>query len=585
MADDAPLDTSGTAAVPYLSYPIPGIAHGAIPGLLGVALNGQAPPAPDEGGRKTITAEDLRNQLYREHGRPATFAQRFDAWPAVSPTRGGDVPAAPQTADFGAPPQVGAPPPQQSPDAQPPDAPPPGATPVSLNASPASAGAGSGAMLPMPAGAPAPQQPGSIPPESLLGKLFTNLGNYRDQNRLTLLALAGGLAGAPSIGTGLSRAFAAAVPAQRADIAQGQQNATVRALMNRMPGISQDEATAIASNPTLMQQIAGQAFGAKQMKFTQISHDKYGQPVMGWVDEINKKAYDLTGREITQGGGAATGAEASAQQNLHGEEYLATQSPTDAALIRAVAQGREQFPSGAALRTPRGQWLQDAVTQFEPGFNGQVWQQRQKAFNDWYGGGKSQETIKRISQATDHGQSLVQSLEQLGNSRFGAIINKPLNEAGALVGKTGYNPVVTNAHALADELAGIWKGSNLSDTEIKNWASAFRANGSIPQQKEDIGKLIELMEGGIRAKEEQHATSFGPHAAQLPPPVSPALRQRIDQLKAWAANPNATWAQVSGQAPSTPAAAPSGQAPAPATALPPGNYIYDPQSRRMIRQQ
>jgi hypothetical protein len=42
---DTPLDTSDAGAVPYLSYPIPGIAHAAIPGLLGVALNGQAPPS------------------------------------------------------------------------------------------------------------------------------------------------------------------------------------------------------------------------------------------------------------------------------------------------------------------------------------------------------------------------------------------------------------------------------------------------------------------------------------------------------------------------------------------------------------
>jgi hypothetical protein len=127
LLNDARKSPEDAAVVrsPSADGPVPGIAHGAIPGLLGIALNGQAPPADDaaQGGRKTITAEDLRSQLYREHGRPPTFARRFDAWPAVSPTRGGDIPTAPQTADFGVPPQVGASPPQQSPDAQSPDTP------------------------------------------------------------------------------------------------------------------------------------------------------------------------------------------------------------------------------------------------------------------------------------------------------------------------------------------------------------------------------------------------------------------------------------------------------------------------------
>src|SRR6185437_14065691 len=105
------------------------------------------------------------------------------------------------------------------------------------------------------------------------------------------------------------------------------------------------------------------------------------------------------------------------------------------------------------------------------GFTAQTYQQRQKAYNDWYGGGKSQQTVKALDQALSHTLGLVDNVDKLGNYGAGSIVNKPINEAESAVGmETGYVPLRTNAHAVADELGKVWKGAGLSDTEIKNWA-------------------------------------------------------------------------------------------------------------------
>src|ERR1700687_4002079 len=104
-----------------------------------------------------------------------------------------------------------------------------------------------------------------FPEGSMLDRLLTNIGNFRDANRSTLMALAGGLAGSQSIGQGLGRAFTAAGPAMQADIARGNQNMTVTALMNK--GMDRTMAVAFASNPGAMTQILPYMAGVNNLEF------------------------------------------------------------------------------------------------------------------------------------------------------------------------------------------------------------------------------------------------------------------------------------------------------------------------------
>lgn len=440
---------------------------------------------------------------------------------------------------------------------------------------PAAAAPASRPSAPPPAAAPASppsSQGASVPETSLAGRLGGGFGDllngfndWRNNNRLTLMALGAGMAGAQNLGQGLNRGMTMALPAMQQDIALQHQNQTVSALMRR--GMPQEVALAAATNPAIMQQLVPQIFGPKQWNFTTIGHDQYGQPIMGWVNPVTRQVTDPSGKPVTSATpGVGQAAASPADMEAHGEDFLKTLDPSRAALVRSITQGRAPYPSGMMLKTPYGEMLQQQITQAEPGFNAQTFQQRQKAFNYWYGGGKGDEIYKRLDQAMDHAGALTRSVDQLGNGQFPAA-NYVLNKAGEAIGKPTSAPLATNAHALADELGAIWKGANLSDSEIKAWSDAFPVQGSVAQQKAAVGKLIELIEGGMNALKDQRERDLGPAADQLPDLVTQRTQGILDGLKQW----------VGGQSrPSSVAGAPVAAAPAHTGAVPGGHYQWTP---------
>lgn len=91
------------------------------------------------------------------------------------------------------------------------------------------------------------------------------------KNSGLLLALAAGFAGAPSFGTGMSRAFGNAAPfaqvnqtrAEQQALVNQQANLTARALMQR--GAPAEEVAAAVRNPELMKALIGRYFPAKDL--------------------------------------------------------------------------------------------------------------------------------------------------------------------------------------------------------------------------------------------------------------------------------------------------------------------------------
>lgn len=311
---------------------------------------------------------------------------------------------------------------------------------------------------------------------------------------------------------------------------EARQNQTIQALIKQ--GVPPAIAMGAAQNPLVMMQ-----FLSKQGQFTQIGEDALGNKSFGFVDPFTRKVFDLTGNEI--GGNGSTGVPGipvdAGGTPLEGPallSYLERSQPTAAAGVKAILAGNINA-SGRNL-----QKLLPLAARIDPNFTQQVYQQRQKAYNYWYGGGKGDNILKSLDQATEHADSLVGSVNELGNwqsPQFNAATNA-LNEQ--VRGLPGAGPLRTNAHALADELGGLWKGANLSDAEIKAWGDAFPVNGSIPQQKASVAKLVQLMEGGMTALEDQRQRDFGARAADLPGLISDKTRATLAKLKTWANSNN-----------------------------------------------
>jgi hypothetical protein len=529
MIGDNMLDPSGAGGVdpelarallnakqPGESQPMPGLAHGSIPGLLGIAMNGGTGP--------TAGAPGLSGGLWKPSGgfdqsqQPIPAAQQAAPLPMPQPR--------PAMA-----PQPGAPP----------TAPLPGADAMGM-ASPQQIAAG-----PQQGQQSAPPQGGNpmLPQGSLLDRMINGIGNFRDQNRMTLLAMAGGLAGAPSIGTGLGRAFQAAGPAQMQDIQFNRLNQTAQFLQSK--GMDPQQAMVIAQNPQMMAQLLPRLMGVKQQKFSQIGEDidQYGNkvPRYGFIDEVSGSVTPYGAGAPTGVAGGAMGGVKMEDADKHGEDYLGTLDPNRAALLRAIGEGRQPMPSGAQLKQPAGMALRSQVTQAYPDLNEQTFPARQKAFNDFYGGGKDQGVVASVRQSAGHMLALSGSLQDLNNIAGGKVVNAPLNAAEEALGVgSGANmPAVRmNVHAVADELGKIWKGGTNSDAEVKAWEDNFPYNGTPAQQRSAIGKAAELYRGGVDSLERKHRDSFGPAAAGLPPIRDSQAEQTISGIEQWAGGKSTT---------------------------------------------
>ena len=179
---------------------------------------------------------------------------------------------------------------------------------------------------------PAPAAPSG---PSLLDRIGQGITNHSN----TLMALGAGLAGAPSLGTGISRGLAAAIPAAQRDLALTQMNQTYAAMIKR--GVPEDVARAAVANPAIMQQIIPQLFGPKQMNFTQIGEDMFGNKRYGFVDPVRGTVTPFQGSSPF-GAGPNLG---QVNSNLIGEDYLKQFPPEVQSAVKDYIGGKS-MPTG-----------------------------------------------------------------------------------------------------------------------------------------------------------------------------------------------------------------------------------------------
>lgn len=120
----------------------------------------------------------------------------------------------------------------------------------------------------MPIPSPPVVSPPAIPETSLAGRapsFLDKLGTGINNSANTLIAMGAGFAGAPSIGTGISRALTGAQQGQQLDRQLQNQNSTAAFLAARIPGLSQEQAVAMAASPEIMKQILPAVIGSKEL--------------------------------------------------------------------------------------------------------------------------------------------------------------------------------------------------------------------------------------------------------------------------------------------------------------------------------
>lgn len=151
---------------------------------------------------------------------------------------------------------------------------------------------------------PTPQAPAGAPAPSGVGGIMDKL--FRPENAPLFFSLAGGFAGAPSIGTGMRRAFTGAVPAamnlRKEQQTLGNQAETYRALVQR--GVSPVEAMAALRNPELLKALIGRYFETKNAQVVEgrLVREKPGGGVEVLADFSDATKNAPSGYEWAPGG-------------------------------------------------------------------------------------------------------------------------------------------------------------------------------------------------------------------------------------------------------------------------------------------
>jgi len=215
-----------------------------------------------------------------------------------------------------------------------------------------------------------------------------------------------------------------------------------------------------------------------------------------------------------------------------GEDYLKTISPTAANLIKKYVNGELQV-TAQMVRTPAGQQLLGAITQYDPTFDATNYQKRQQTATAFAKGNEGK-AIRAANQTLYHMGNLYQRTEDLNNLNIlPGILNAPINlieEKG--FGDTRQGKYRQSAQAVASELRKVFAasgGGNL--TELQAWEKSFDPNAGENQQKEYIGNGVDLLRGALKSLESQYRTGMGLNK-NIGDLLSPEARGVYEKLQA-----------------------------------------------------
>jgi hypothetical protein len=303
-----------------------------------------------------------------------------------------------------------------------------------------------------------------------------------------------------------------------------------------VPVLGPKNALLAVMNPEAGKTLIQEALTNKE-KYGVISEDPLEGKKYGF---INEREQTVNGKPIGQaaagqaatGGGLAAVREAQ-DRGVTGDalyEYLPASYRNT---VKAMVEGRQPLPSTAAMRSPATLAMIDAAHSIDPSFDATIWKARNEAGPDWTKG-KSSEMVRSANQTLHHVNSLMNAMDDLSNGRVPAMnaVGNYFNENVRGTGEQG--AFRTNAHAVAEEMSKVFKGANLSDSEIKHWEQNLSENMSPAQQKAQVAKLAELLHGSLQALEEKRVSAMGPaQAARMGPIIKDEGQRVLERVDKW----------------------------------------------------
>ncbi len=260
--------------------------------------------------------------------------------------------------------------------------------------------------------------------------------------------------------------------------------------------------------------------------------------------ERNNRANNLAANPFGVGTGSPSGTLSTGVSGPTGDEFLKTLPAAQQGQIKALAEGRQPFPTGMSYA--RLQPLIAAVTQYDPTFDAANYNARNKARSDFQSpSGTGGKTINALNTALQHAGKLSDLIETLDNTEYpmaNTVINAVRNQTG--------NTAVTNYRAVAPQLAKeierAWRGTGGSSGDIKDLIESIGGNMGKQQQREALANFVDLVEGKLDATKTQRDNVLGPAGASIPilfpqnQPIIDSIKNRASGSSSSAASPDLT---------------------------------------------
>lgn len=369
------------------------------------------------------------------------------------------------------------------------------------------------------------------------------IGKGLSDNSNTLLSLAAGFAGAPSIGTGMSRAFSNAVTGSQLDqkqLLQRQQilsgNLTAQALMKK--GATAEEAASAIGNPTMMKAMIDKYFAPTKYEF-KTEKDAMGQERV--------RAYDpYTGKPVE--GAAGDNANPAGQQSIFapgvtaidenktGDEYLGQYSPAIQASVKAYVNG-DTMPSTRAgnmqfIKTLAQRYGADTGTPVSDALYAEKRKYRTELGSNSASSAGGQ--AKAFSQALEHFSAAADAAEKLGNYN-GLGVTDLAHAANSVRGHSTeqadkVNKMMSIIQQGSGEVGKLFSGSQGGGVhERQATRERFSGTASNPELAGAFEGTLETLEGGLRALEGRRDQILGPNSdVQF---LGPKEQAKIDHIK------------------------------------------------------
>jgi hypothetical protein len=183
------------------------------------------------------------------------------------------------------------------------------------------------------------------------------------------------------------------------------------------------------------------------------------------------------------------------------------------------------MPTGFIMKTSYGQALMNALGQYEPGFEGTNYNAR-NATAKAFASGKEAQSVRALNQATQHMAVLHGAGAALDNFDT-PLLNYAVNTLKTATGSGAATNFIAAAHPVAEEVSKIFKGANLSDTEVRQWEKSLSPNMSPEQMQGALETINHLMEGAIDALNVQYKKTMGKDLN----PLTPQSQQTLDFIK------------------------------------------------------